>query len=40
MKCIKTNNGEVKRVSDQEAFDKVRAGKAVYISKKEWKTKK
>jgi hypothetical protein len=38
MKCIKNNNGEVKRLSNEIAERQVASGLAKYCPKSEWKT--
>lgn len=37
MKTIKTKSGEIERLSDQEAENKVKAKNATYCPKSEWK---
>jgi hypothetical protein len=39
MKCIKTNEGQIVRVSDTRAGEMVDNKKAKYCSKSEWKEK-
>lgn len=38
MKCIKNNEGEIRRINDREAWDKVRKLGWMYVSRSEWKT--
>jgi len=37
MKCIKNNDGDIRRINDREAWDKVRKLGWMYVSKSEWK---
>jgi hypothetical protein len=39
MKCIKTKEGEIKRVSNVMADEMVSKKRAVFINKTEWKNK-
>ena len=38
MKCIKNNDGDIRRINDREAWDKVRKLGWMYVSKSEWKS--
>ena len=37
MKCVKSNTGEIARVSDQLAQERVASGSWSYCGKEEWK---
>jgi hypothetical protein len=37
MKCVKKENGEIVRVSNEQADKLVKEKKAIFINKKEWK---
>lgn len=37
MKCVKKENGEIIRLTNEQADKLVGEGKAVFINKKEWK---
>ena len=37
MKCIKSKDGEIRRVSDEDADDRVKGGYWKFIPKSEWK---
>jgi hypothetical protein len=38
MKCIKSKDGEIRRVSDVEADNKIKIHGWVFVPKSEWKT--
>jgi hypothetical protein len=40
MKCVKTNDGKIVRISDQQAGNLVDNKKGKYCSKSEWKKNK